>query len=261
MGPLARSVEDLAQSMNVITRPDWRDIYALPADGVDYVAGLAARPQGLRIAYSEAFGFGLPATPEVSALVRRTLAFFESLGATVTEIPPFFDYDLYDRLAPATFAGLRGLVAGVLGSLDRLSELLPEIQTAFERSASVTLDEFLGAKMLEPQAALQVAQSLKDFDFLITPTMPTTAFAADRCFPPEAKPGRYGYTFDMNPYTWLFNVTLQPATSVPCGIASDGLPVGVQIVGPRGADLQCLQLAAAYERARGALPLPPLVRP
>jgi aspartyl-tRNA(Asn)/glutamyl-tRNA(Gln) amidotransferase subunit A len=84
--------------------------------------------------------------------------------------------------------------------------------------------------------------------------MPTTAYAADQPFPDGVTLNAYGYTFEFNPFTWPFNITLQPAISVPCGLTPAGLPVGLQIVGPRGADDACIRVAHAYERGRGAGP-------
>ncbi len=80
---------------------------------------------------------------------------------------------------------------------------------------------------------------MKDFDYLITPTMPTTAYNAELPWPQDSQANRYGYHFGHNPFTWLFNVTLQPAVSVPCGLAG-GMPVGLQIVAPRGDDFGCV---------------------
>jgi aspartyl-tRNA(Asn)/glutamyl-tRNA(Gln) amidotransferase subunit A len=82
----------------------------------------------------------------------------------------------------------------------------------------------------------------------MTPTMPVTALEVGRTAPTH---GPYGKDWlDWSPYTYPFNLTQQPAASVPCGLVSDGLPIGVQIVGMRGADALVLQAARALERAR-----------
>ena len=86
-----------------------------------------------------------------------------------------------------------------------------------------------------------------EFDLIVTPTMPTAAYAAEALFPAGAQLNELGYCFDHNPFTWLFNVTLQPAASVPCGMTKEGLPVGLQIAGQRYDDVGVLRAARAYE--------------
>src|SRR6185436_1013605 len=87
------------------------------------------------------------------------------------------------------------------------------------------------------------------YDLLLTPTMPTTAFVADEPIPTMVA-GRRTSGFGYTPFTYPFNMTGQPAITVPCGVAADGLPVGLQIVGHRFADATVLQAAAAFESAR-----------
>jgi aspartyl-tRNA(Asn)/glutamyl-tRNA(Gln) amidotransferase subunit A len=255
-GPMARSVADIAAAMNVVTRPDWRDIWALPPTDHDYAQDLGRDVRGLKIAYSDSFGYGLPVTADVAAKVREAVQVLERLGAIIEPIKPFVDYDPYDAIADATFPGLRMLVAAVVG--ERTDRLSPRVQQIIARTEGASLEKFFAAKGHETQFSLAIAGVLKDYDALVTPTLPTTAFEADRAFPDGVPLNAYGYTMAFNPYTWPFNVTLQPAISVPCGLASDGLPVGLQIVGPRGGDDLCLRIAHAYERSRAALPAWPL---
>ncbi len=246
-GPMTRCVEDLGTIMTIVTQADWRDIYALPPETRDYAAEIKRDLTGLRIAYSENFGYGTETSPEVSALTRAALETLKNLGATVEEIPPFFDFNVYNALGPSIFPALRMMTAAVGVSAENL---LPEIQAAMAKSTGTTLDDFFIAKGVETQARLTIAAAFSNFDFLVTPTMPTVAYEADRCFPKNAPLNDYDYSFDHNPFTWPFNLTLQPATSVPCGLTAQGLPVGLQIVGQRGDDIGCLAAAYAYENAR-----------
>ena len=259
-GPLARCVEDVALAMNVITRPDWRDVFAWPADGRDYRAELGQEMKGLRVAYSEYFGYGMPVAEDVRVLVRGALEVLASLGARIDEIAPFFDYDPYDAIADATFTGLRGLAVSLVGTnTERLS---PHVREIVARTEGISLERYLAAKAQETQAMFRIAEALKDYDLLVTPTMPTTAYPAERAYPEGATPfNNFGYTFVHNPFTWPFNLTLQPAISVPCGLTPDGLPAGLQIVGARGADALCIRAAHAFERARGPAPQWPRLSP
>ncbi len=251
-GPMTRTVTDIAHVMTVVTRPDWRDIYALPPDGHVYENDLERPVRGLKIAFSDSFGYGLATADDVGGLVRTAIHTLAELGAEITEIPPFFDHNLYDALAPGMLPFLRLMMLHVAGP--HVDTLLPELKVVLDRSAGVSLDECARAKAAEMQASFHMASVLKDFDFLVTPTMPTTAYDADRCYPEGAALNALGYTFDLNPFTWPFNTTLQPATSVPCGLTPAGLPAGLQIVGRRGDDAGCLALARAYERACEPMP-------
>ncbi|MEI9889166.1 MAG: amidase family protein [Rhizomicrobium sp.] len=255
-GPMTRRASDLPAIMNVVTRPDWSDVLSLPYDGKDYAKAAGASLKGKRIAMSEWFGFGTPTAPSVSAVFRDAARCFTDLGATVETVEPFFDYDPYDRLAPMVFAGLTGMAAGITGG--KIDALLPELRAVIAKAADITLPEFFGGKMEETQIQLRIAAALKDFDYLITPTMPTTAYDAELPWPADSQANRYGYHFGHNPFTWLFNVTLQPAVSLPCGL-SEGMPVGLQIVAPRGDDFGCVAAAIAFEKALGIKDfLPPL---
>ncbi len=247
-GPMTRHASDLPLLMNTVARPDWQDVLSLPYDGADYTKALGQNLKGKRIAMSEWLGYGVPTAPDVSAVFRDASRAFTDLGATVEPVGPFFDYDPYDRIAPMVFSGLVGMAAGITGG--RIDKLLPELQTIIVNAGKVTLPEFFAAKGEEMQIMMRVAAALKDYDLLITPTMPTTAFGAEQCWPDYVEPNRYGYAFAHNPFTWLFNVTQQPATSVPCGLA-DGMPVGLQIVAARGDDFGCIAAACAFEKALG----------
>jgi Asp-tRNA(Asn)/Glu-tRNA(Gln) amidotransferase A subunit family amidase len=103
------------------------------------------------------------------------------------------------------------------------------------------------AKRHESQAALKIVGTFREFDLIVTPTMPTVAYDAEALFPEGAEMNELGYYFDHNPFTWPFNVTLQPAASVPCGLTAAGLPVGLQIAGQHHDDFGVLQAARAYE--------------
>jgi aspartyl-tRNA(Asn)/glutamyl-tRNA(Gln) amidotransferase subunit A len=255
-GPMTRRAADLPLIMNAITKPDRRDVYSLPYDGVDYTEACNASLKGKRIAVSEWFGFGLPTAPEVSAAFRGAVEALRKLGAEVRTVEPMFDYDPYEGLAPMIALGFAALAkAATEGAVD---SLLPEIQTWASHGDSVTAKEYLAAHAVELAVVVRASEALQDFDFLVTPTVPTVAGAAERAFPEGVTPGRYGHTMDHFPFTWPFNFSGHPAISVPCGFAGK-LPVGLQIVANRFDDVGCVAAAIAFEAALGLKSLrPPL---
>jgi aspartyl-tRNA(Asn)/glutamyl-tRNA(Gln) amidotransferase subunit A len=253
-GPMTRRAADLPLVMNAITRPDRRDVYSLPYDGVDYTEACNASLKGKRIAVSEWFGFGLPTAPEVSAAFRGAVESFRKVGAEVRTIEPMFDYDPYEGLAPMIALGFSLLAKGATDGA--VESLLPEIQTWASHGDAVTAKEYMAAHAVEMAVVVRASEALQDFDFLVTPTVPTVAGAAERAFPEGVTPGRYGHTMDHFPFTWPFNFSGHPAISVPCGFAGS-LPVGLQIVANRFDDVGCIAAAIAFEAALG----PPSRRP
>ncbi|HEX3680239.1 MAG TPA: amidase family protein, partial [Galbitalea sp.] len=209
-----------------------------------------------RVAVSEWFGFGLPTAPEVSAAFRDAVDSFRKLGADVRTVDPLFDYDPYQGLAPMIALGFSLLArAATDGAVETL---LPEIQTWATHGDSVTAKEYMAAHAVELAVVVRVSEAIQDFDYLVTPTVPTVAGAAERGFPEGVTLGRYGHTMDHFPFTWPFNVSGHPAISVPCGLAGK-LPVGLQIVANRFDDVGCICAAIACEAALGLQSLrPPL---
>ena len=112
----------------------------------------------------------------------------------------------------------------------------------------MTLADYLAAHAARTQLAEHMRKFHERYDLLLTPQMPLTALEAGRVTPAD---GRYGEGWiDWSPYTYPFNLTQQPAASVPCGFASDGLPVALQIVGPPRNDALVLRAARAFESAQ-----------
>lgn len=243
LGPMTRTVVDAALMMNVLTLPDARDWHALPYDSRDYRIGLEDGIKGLRVAYSPDLGY-VKVDYEVAALVREAVQVLAELGAHVEEIGPGFD-------SPAGIFRVHWYA----GAAYVVSELTPEqrklidpglLEVATE-GAKVTLRQHMEA--VQRRGALGVAMNAfhTQYDLLITPTLPIPAFDAGKEVP--AGSGMKRWT-EWTPFSYPFNLTQQPAASVPCGFTSDGLPVGMQIVGPRYADALVLRAARAFESAR-----------
>jgi aspartyl-tRNA(Asn)/glutamyl-tRNA(Gln) amidotransferase subunit A len=114
----------------------------------------------------------------------------------------------------------------------------------------VTLAAYLAAYSARQDLAITMARFHEKYDLLLTPQMPIPALEAGRVTPAD---GSYGDNWiNWSPYTYPFNLTQQPAASVPCGFSSEGLPIGLQIVGPARRDHLVLQAARAFERAHPA---------
>ncbi|RMD64551.1 MAG: amidase, partial [Alphaproteobacteria bacterium] len=246
VGPMTRTVADAALMLTVIAEPDVRDWYALPSEtghgAADYTHGLERGVEGFRIAFSPTLG-GHRVDPEVAKLVAAAARRFEDLGAHVEEVDP----DLPDCAAPFRTHWFAG-AANLLAAFDRKAKAMmdPGLVEIAAEGARIGLLEYLGA--VKQREAIGLAMNLfhETYDLLLTPTLPIPAFAAGLERPKDGDQERWT---DWTPFSYPFNLTRQPAASVPCGLTADGLPVGLQIVGPLYRDAKVLRAARAFESA------------
>jgi aspartyl-tRNA(Asn)/glutamyl-tRNA(Gln) amidotransferase subunit A len=241
IGPMTRSAEDAALMLQIMAQPDRRDWQALTTQPPDYRSGLKDGVRGLRIGYSPDLGYA-GVDPEVAQLVSDALRTLEGMGAII--VPA--DLNLSSSQEPFRAywcAGLSLLVSKLDPELR--GKLDPGLLKAAAYGASLSLHSYLD--MLSGRAPLchTLSAAFGRFDLLVTPTMPLTAFTAGRECPEE---GNWDWR-SWTPFTYPFNLSQQPAASVPCGLTKAGLPVGLQIVGPRLADALVLRAASAVQEA------------
>jgi aspartyl-tRNA(Asn)/glutamyl-tRNA(Gln) amidotransferase subunit A len=250
-GPMTRTVADAALMMDVIARPDARDWSSLPDDGVNYSQALAGGVRGLRMAFVPRVG-SVQVDPEVAVAVRRAANVFEELGAYVEELDAPFD----DPLALFT-------VLWYAGAAQIVSSYEPEARAKMDsglleiaaEGSSYSLKSYLEATMQRATLGVKLSQFHERFDVLLTPTLPLPAFEAGQEVP-QGWPERRWQTW--TPFTYPFNLTQQPAISVPCGMTTAGLPIGLQLVGAKYRDTLVLRAAHAYESASPVPRRPPI---
>ncbi len=244
-GPMTRTVADSAALLQVLAGPDSRDVGCMRQQPPDFLAGLDQGVKGLRIAWSPDLGYAA-VDHEVVEVAGKGARVFEELGCTVEEadvglenpFPTF--YDLFSVQLGASFGHLleehRGdLTHYALETIDRgLSLSGPDLSRTMQSVAEIQahMDTFF-----------------ETYDLLLTPTMAVPAFPVGQH--PAVIGGRevipfWGYT----PFTFPFNMTMQTAASVPCGYSSDGMPIGLHIIGRRGEETTVLRASAAFESAR-----------
>jgi aspartyl-tRNA(Asn)/glutamyl-tRNA(Gln) amidotransferase subunit A len=238
VGPLTWSVDDAALLLEVISGPDSRDWSALPPP--------AAEPEpdvrDLRIAFSPTLGYA-SVDPEVAAVVEKAVAVFAELGARVEVADPGFA-DPVEAFHVLWFAGAAKSVEALTPAQRAgLDPGLREICAQGERFSAL---DYLTATACRMDLGRLMGRFHEDHDVLLTPALPIPAFEAGREVPAGWTEPRWT---SWTPFTYPFNMTQQPAASVPCGMTSAGLPVGLQIVGPRHADARVLAAARAFERA------------
>ena len=243
VGPITRTVADAALMLNVISEPDARDWHALPYDAADYREGLQAGVKDLRIAYSPDLGF-VDVDAEIAAAVKDALGVLEGLGARVEEVAAPFE--------PTGPTFLAHWACGAAQLLRMFSEeqralIDPDLQEVAAFGEQISLADYQDAVAVRGALGERMQRFFDRFDLLVTPTLPIPAFTAGIEKPETMAGDRWA---DWTPFTYPFNLTQQPACSVPCGLTAAGLPMGMQIVGPKYADAMVLRAARAFESAR-----------
>jgi len=246
-GPLARDVDDLALLLSVVAGPDPRVPTALGEAGALFAPPLSGGLAGLRVAVSTDLGGLLEVDGEVARVVTETASVFDAAGATVDPGHPALD------LADDTFRTLRAWhFQAALGALlgahpDSFKQSLADNIRAGE---PLTGADVARAFRQRTTLAERMRVFFESYDVLLLPTSQVPPFPADQEFPPSINGRPMGSYLDWMRSAYVITVTGCPAISVPAGETTDGLPVGVQIVAPFGADRRLLEVAAAFERAR-----------
>jgi aspartyl-tRNA(Asn)/glutamyl-tRNA(Gln) amidotransferase subunit A len=250
-GPMTRDAADAALMMATLSLADVRDYTSLRYEALDWKIGPEPL-KGLRVGLMIEAGCGARPTPEVSAAVQRAARDFEAAGAHVEPLAPFLTQDMLDGLDH--FWRTRALIDLRALSPGKRAAVLP-----FIRDWAESADGFSGERVFRgysqiPAMRKAAVEATVNFDFVLSPTAPMTAFPAEWASP-SCDP--------LNPFphigfTVAFNMSEQPAASVNCGYDNEGLPIGLQIVGRRFDDVGVLRTARAFEamRAGEARPWP-----
>ena len=243
IGPMTRTVSDAALMLNVLALPDSRDWFALPHDGRDYRIGLEDGVRGLRIGFSPTLGF-VEVAPEVAELVADAAAAFVELGAIIEQIDAVMS-DPIDIFEPHWYVGAANLLRGF--SAEQRAKMDQGLQEIAAAGAQIARMDYLTAVRRRAELGAAMRRFHETYELLLTPTLPLAAFEAGEERPDPARQPRW---INWAPFSNPFNLTQQPAASVPCGLTAAGLPVGLQIVGPMHADALVLRAACAFEAAR-----------
>ena len=241
LGPHAMSVTDVALMMNTITRPDARDWTALPFDNIDYTAGLKDGVKGLRVAYSPTLGYAKNVHPDIAAAVKKAASYLAQLGAQVEQVDPGIE-DPLDITTGLWFAG----AYQVWRALSKEQQALTDPDFAAQAALGERLDVNAVHQLNQRRGLLgsHLRQFMQRFDLILTPS---TAVPAFKALPAGHSAMNSEAMLGWTPFSYPFNLSQQPAISLPCGLTADGLPMGVQLVGPMFADALVLRAAKALE--------------
>jgi len=251
IGPISRTVADAALMLFVIAGPDHRDPYALPPESKNFLDGLEEGVRGWRIAYSPTLGYA-KVDPEIAAAAAAAARRFEDLGAVVEEVDAIFPSPR-DALFTLWAAGAGKLLAAY--PRDKRPLVDPGLVATAAEGERISVLDYLGADLVRTELGQQMAAFHQNYDLLVTPMMPVPALPVAQDL---NDPAIERHWIDWSPFSYPFNMTRQPAASIPCGLTTAGLPIGLQIVGPLYADDRVLRAARAFEATHSIRRPPPL---
>jgi aspartyl-tRNA(Asn)/glutamyl-tRNA(Gln) amidotransferase subunit A len=248
VGPMTRTVADAALLMTALTKPDARDYMVLPYQEIDW-SGLPQGDahsdlKGKKLGLLFDIGIGLALQPAVRAAITAAAKAFEHAGAIVEPVAPFLTAEIAAGLDG--FFQARLLAEVQLLPPERQEKALPFIVAWCRRAEKLSAADAARNLALVMLMREKAVAATEPYDFLITPTSPITAYAAEEATPGD-DPTR---PFEHIGFTAPFNMSEQPAASICAGYDADGMPIGLQIVGHRFDDVGVLRAARAYEALR-----------
>jgi amidase len=244
-GPMARTVEDTALMLSVISGPDPRSPIAITEPGSLFARSLERGFKGVRVAWSRHLG-GLPVDPRVTAVIEGQRHAFESLGCLVEDCEP--DLTGADEIFKVWRAWRFELAFGELLQTHR-DKLKDTVIWNIEEGTKLTGPQIGAAERKRTELYHRVRKFMETCEFLILPVSQVPPFDVNERWLTEINGVKMDTYIDWMKSCYYITVTGLPAISVPCGFTPEGLPVGVQIVGRHQDDLGVLQLAHAFEQA------------
>jgi len=245
VGPITRSVIDAALYMDCTTGYHPADPYSLPKPRQPYLQTIDQLPDKLRIAFSRDLGYGRVQKAVMDCVLAGVKA-FEDMGHAVEAwddaLPDIGDAWSH-LVCTDIYAQLRHL------STEDRNEIGRTLMAAVDGARALSVETLTSIQVLRAELNARLEEFFSSYDLLLTPTMPTEAFAAGGP-PPATIDGHEVPLMGVVAFTYPFNFSGHPAASVPAGLTSAGLPAGLQIIGPRHRDDLVLQAARAYEMAR-----------
>ena len=242
-GPMTRTVDDAALMMSVLSSPDVRDFMDIPRQDIDWRVKPAS-PRGLKIGLMLDVGCGASPTAEVRAAIEAAARDLALAGAVIEPLAPIVTQEMLDGWDH--FFRMRSHVDIQALTQERRDKILPYIRQWADSASPLSGEDVLkGYNQIMAMRRATVAATAP-YDFVLSPTAPMTAFAAEAPSPSNDP---------LDPFTHIgftlpFSVSEQPAASINCGYSSEGLPIGLQIIGRRFDDLGVLALSRTVEDMR-----------
>ncbi len=247
-GPMARSVEDLARLLETLAQPDPRLPHSRTPE--PYADALDIDPKGKRIGWLADWGGAYQMEPGILDLCQTALKTFEDIGCTVTALaPPFPAAKIWDSWTTLRSFAIAGSTAPLYANPKTRALLKPEMVWEIERGLALTAMQVHRASVIRSEWFTTLATLFESYDALVLPSAQVWPFPVEWRYPETIN----GHAMDTY-HRWMevvipVSLTGLPALAIPAGFGANGLPMGMQLFGPRGADRSILRLGQAYHRA------------
>ena len=245
-GSIARTVRDAALLLTAESGFDSRDPFSVADPAPDYLAACERPIKGMRIAWTPTLGFAW-ADPEVLRITESAAMTFEKLGCEVELVEKVFDEDPVEIWSSEFYAGIGTRLRPVLEKSRNLLD--PAVIAIVEQALKQTLEQYYTNVFRRYDFREKTRQFFEKFDLLLSPTLPVPAFDANRDLPIELEKSDRNVVSWVY-YTYAFNLTGQPAASIPAGFTKSNLPVGLQMVARTHQEVDIFRAAAAFEDTR-----------
>ena len=245
-GPMTRTVDDSAALLQVLAGRDERDTGCMTETPPDWLEELHDGVKGLKVGWSPDLGFAAVDSEVADATRKAAKVFQQELGCSVEdagirlEDPFLVFWDLFRVQGYSAYGGIYEERPEDFSSYGRLS---------MEYGQAITVPEYSRALVERQKLKRFMEDKLDEFDLLLTPTMAVTAFPIEQ-FPSVIGGRKVNPAWSYTPFTSLINMSGQTAASIPCGFSSEGLPIGLHIIGRKGDEATVLRASAAFEEAR-----------
>jgi aspartyl-tRNA(Asn)/glutamyl-tRNA(Gln) amidotransferase subunit A len=242
--PIGRDVRDVALLLGVLSGYDARDPHSVPVAAPDYLAACDRDPRALKIAWSPSFGYAAP-DAEVCTIAEAAVRTFIELGCVVEEVDAPLGPDPAAMWTAEFYAGVAARLAPTLR--ERRELLDPEVATMVEQALTMDAEAYGRAVQMRYVFREKLRKFFGEYDLLLSPSLPVAGVDVGVSIPPRFA--------DRNLVTWVgytypFNLTGQPAASIPAGFTRGGLPVGLQLVARAYREEDLFAAAAAFETVR-----------
>ncbi|MDB5757527.1 MAG: putative amidase [Burkholderia sp.] len=243
IGPLTRTVRDAAMLLSVIAGHDARDPFSVAADVPDFLGACDLPVKGMRLAWSPTLGYARP-DAEIVRITESAVKRFEALGCEIINLEEGIGTDPAELWMAEFYAGVG---TRLNDTLRNCSELLdPAVALMLEKALDQSLLDYYSKVFARYQFREKIRKLFDSFDLLLTPTAPVAAFDVGVNVPPQFADRN---VCSWQYYTYPFNLTGQPAASLPVGFTEGGLPVGLQLVAGINCETDIFRAAASFEAA------------
>lgn len=257
IGPITRYVQDAALMLDAMSGPDSRDYTCIKRKTPNYFSQMDVPTPKMKIAWTPDLGFAV-IDPEVRSIVESAVRVFEDLGHRIEQATPTIDspFDIFNPIALADTY----LAYGFLLEKEP-NNLMGYVKSTLIEGSRITGAQYSRALQLSYKLKSNLLSFFEEYDLLMTPTVAIPTFPVGKR-PTQIAGQKVDRLWGPFPFTIPWNITGQPAASVPCGFSSTGLPIGLQIIGRIEDELAVLKASAIFEQARPwADRLPPVSLP